>query len=426
MTDKTIKNIGTQIAELRKQKGLTQDELASRLCITSQAISKWERGKGLPDITIFPSIAEALGVSVGALFGESEYAKPYVAENFDGLPLVSREGNTACYSNKKVLSADDNEVLFADGSRAEFSSRTVINRGVGEVRFVEIDTMTPHVDNGETSLEKSFSEYEIDSLYLSCSLPCTARILLSDGSFEGIRATGSSIFISLIDATVSGGTFEIKAKSLNNGASHEDTEQNKLDVYIPRTCNKTAKLKISGCANITSTTDFDVTTLSIAGSGMISAKSAKNVSASIAGSGVIEFVNAYESSELSIAGSGVIKADGLGKKSTVKISGSGDVSASSAENMTVNIAGSGDVSVKNTKGDLSFTVAGSGDMSCGGNVGKLMIKISGSGDMKGKNLTADEADINIVGSGEVELERIITCSTEKLSKDAKLIVHQRG
>jgi transcriptional regulator with XRE-family HTH domain len=55
--------IGYFIAECRKEKQITQQELADKLNITNKAVSKWETGKGLPDITILTELAEILGVS---------------------------------------------------------------------------------------------------------------------------------------------------------------------------------------------------------------------------------------------------------------------------------------------------------------------------------------------------------------------------
>ena len=58
------KKLGHFIAEIRKEKGMTQAELASKLCVTDKAISKWERGLGLPDINSIEPLADALGISV--------------------------------------------------------------------------------------------------------------------------------------------------------------------------------------------------------------------------------------------------------------------------------------------------------------------------------------------------------------------------
>ena len=55
---------GTFIAQCRKEKGMTQSELAAKIMVTDKAISRWERGKGFPDINLLLPLAEALEVSV--------------------------------------------------------------------------------------------------------------------------------------------------------------------------------------------------------------------------------------------------------------------------------------------------------------------------------------------------------------------------
>ena len=59
---------GTMVKELREKKKLTQKDLAEKLRISDKTISKWETGKGLPDITLVAPLAEALGISVADLF----------------------------------------------------------------------------------------------------------------------------------------------------------------------------------------------------------------------------------------------------------------------------------------------------------------------------------------------------------------------
>ena len=61
------KSLGTMIAELRKEKGLTQLELANMMNVTDKAVSKWERDISCPDISSIPRLAEILGVSVDDL-----------------------------------------------------------------------------------------------------------------------------------------------------------------------------------------------------------------------------------------------------------------------------------------------------------------------------------------------------------------------
>lgn len=61
--------IGQTIKKLRKERNLTQEELAEQLNVTFQAVSKWENGTGLPDISQVIPIASVFGVSTAVLFG---------------------------------------------------------------------------------------------------------------------------------------------------------------------------------------------------------------------------------------------------------------------------------------------------------------------------------------------------------------------
>ena len=59
---------GNMIKELREKLGMTQGALAEKLGVSDKAVSKWETGKGYPDITLIEPLSEALGVSVIELF----------------------------------------------------------------------------------------------------------------------------------------------------------------------------------------------------------------------------------------------------------------------------------------------------------------------------------------------------------------------
>lgn len=71
--------IGTFIAAERRAKGWTQRQLADKLQLTDKAVSRWETGKGLPDVSFLLPLAAALDVSVGELLaGESQPQPPAV------------------------------------------------------------------------------------------------------------------------------------------------------------------------------------------------------------------------------------------------------------------------------------------------------------------------------------------------------------
>ena len=81
------KKTGSYICLLRKQRGLTQAELAERIGVTDKAVSRWERGKGFPDITLLPPLAQVLGTSVTELLAGEPMSVEERAERSDSAVL---------------------------------------------------------------------------------------------------------------------------------------------------------------------------------------------------------------------------------------------------------------------------------------------------------------------------------------------------
>lgn len=69
------KKTGSFIAALRRERGLSQKELAAELGVTDKAVSRWETGRGYPDVALLPRLAKALDVSITELL-EGERATP--------------------------------------------------------------------------------------------------------------------------------------------------------------------------------------------------------------------------------------------------------------------------------------------------------------------------------------------------------------
>lgn len=94
-------NIGNKIRELRKQRGITQEQLAESIGVSFQAVSKWENNIALPDITLVPVLASYFGVSMDELFDfnlkEIEHAVRIITEK----AYQYRESNPA--ESRRIL-----------------------------------------------------------------------------------------------------------------------------------------------------------------------------------------------------------------------------------------------------------------------------------------------------------------------------------
>lgn len=78
---------GTMIKRLREERKMTQTQLAEKIMVSDKAISKWETGRGYPDITLLEPLAAALGVSVIELFSGQDVVNTNRAFNLLKLKL---------------------------------------------------------------------------------------------------------------------------------------------------------------------------------------------------------------------------------------------------------------------------------------------------------------------------------------------------
>jgi len=78
------RSLGKRIMENRKRLGLTQDQLAEKLGVTAQAVSKWENDQSCPDISILPQLADIFGISTDALLGRQAQETVHEAEVVTG------------------------------------------------------------------------------------------------------------------------------------------------------------------------------------------------------------------------------------------------------------------------------------------------------------------------------------------------------
>lgn len=76
------KTISQKIIDLRREAGLTQEQLGERLGISGQAVSKWERGESMPDILLLPDLCDALGTNLDSLLDARRVNNPRVVSDF--------------------------------------------------------------------------------------------------------------------------------------------------------------------------------------------------------------------------------------------------------------------------------------------------------------------------------------------------------
>ncbi len=89
--------IGKFIAEARKNRKITQSELAEKLGITDRSVSNWENGKNMPDLSLFKPLCEILNITINELLSGEKIDK----ENYQN-KLEENIINTIDYSNNKL------------------------------------------------------------------------------------------------------------------------------------------------------------------------------------------------------------------------------------------------------------------------------------------------------------------------------------
>ena len=89
--------IGKFIAECRKNKKITQAELAEKIGVTDKSIGNWENGRNMPDLSLFKPLCDELGITINDLLSGEKISKDKYQEKFEENIV-----NTIDYSTKKI------------------------------------------------------------------------------------------------------------------------------------------------------------------------------------------------------------------------------------------------------------------------------------------------------------------------------------
>lgn len=145
--------IGKFIASLRKEKNMTQMELAQKLNVTDRAISNWENGKNLPDLSLFKTICSVLDITINELISGEKLNNNDYQERFEENII-----NTVLYSKNKKLKRKNIFVIsiaiivvifsilfFIDKSRMKNGNQVLFSTW-GKVYYPKVDYETKYIE----------------------------------------------------------------------------------------------------------------------------------------------------------------------------------------------------------------------------------------------------------------------------------------
>lgn len=219
MTMKTMKNmevhminLGNKIKQLRKQRSISQEVLAGHLGVSFQAVSKWETGAGMPDVTLIPAIASFFGVSTDELFDFNVYTieqnvKAIVDEHSlywdtdkDKAEQILREGLKKYPGNDVLLNCLIGVIPVPERSEEviDLCRALIANTHMDDVKYDAYRILAEaYASLNEYSLAKEAIE-QIPEIYFT-KLGTAARLLKDEDMFEAAVKQRSISFEDLLD-----------------------------------------------------------------------------------------------------------------------------------------------------------------------------------------------------------------------------------
>lgn len=165
-----LKNLPFVIAVRRKDLGMTQKQLADKLNVSSQAVSKWETGLSYPDVTVLPELANVLEVSLDVLFGNGDLETSDKKETYNfpdeykGLKLLAQHNNLACYGEEVATLIEGNKLYFRDGSEVDLEKAIIMSKGSILLRLVRDYEMQEFLQKEDETKENFYSNSTGDSV----------------------------------------------------------------------------------------------------------------------------------------------------------------------------------------------------------------------------------------------------------------------
>jgi len=179
---------GAFIKELREKSGLTQSELAQRLCVSDKAVSKWETGKGYPDISLLQPIAETFCISVAQLLSGNDVRNTNLSSNalktkFYVCPVcgnvITAMGESSIYCHGIELfpleaeEADGRHIISAERVEDEYfvniDCEMTKNHYISFIAAVSSDRVQTVKTYPEGSASARFKSSDVRKIYFYCN-----------------------------------------------------------------------------------------------------------------------------------------------------------------------------------------------------------------------------------------------------------------
>ncbi|MEL7563966.1 MAG: pentapeptide repeat-containing protein [Dehalobacterium sp.] len=207
--------IGNKISEARKEKNLSQAQLAQQLSVSSQAVGKWERGESMPDIITFNRLAEILGVDLNYF---SESFQP-VIEKASAESLVEQSTESPSAKQEKKLGWDmscgnwvDADFSGLNNLHEKFSSSNMqrclfIGSEMSGLLLKSNNVDSCDFSSSDIGNSRIQTSNIVNSLFKSCSLKETefSASHIKGCDFSGADFTGAVLkFCALLKNTMAG------------------------------------------------------------------------------------------------------------------------------------------------------------------------------------------------------------------------------
>ena len=198
----TLRNtVAKNIAAYRKRAGLTQSELAEKLCYSDKSVSKWERAEGMPDTETLVAMAEIFGVTINELIS----ADPYSEKNGDGNGEHTQDeadaGNIPSCEVESAVSAEADDVAQAEADNSPLCGDGEVNTPAGG-RYASEDTARADSkgEGVDVTVESAVSAEAEDSPLCCDGADVSARFGGAAGKRRG-RPTLADVAVTLISVT---------------------------------------------------------------------------------------------------------------------------------------------------------------------------------------------------------------------------------